>query len=109
MNYPRNANHQNEMFAMIKSSIESGINRKLFFKQQGISVHTYYYWYQKYKRSEIKSKDKFIPVVIEKPAKPAEQVTPKKTEIEVCYPNGVRIKLTQELNLPVLRSLIELI
>jgi hypothetical protein len=35
MNYPRNANHQKEMFAMIKSSIESGINRKLFFKQQG--------------------------------------------------------------------------
>jgi len=109
MNYSRNTNHQKEMFAMIKSSIESGINRKLFFKQQGISVHTYYYWYQKYKRTEIKPEDKFIPVIIGKPIKPIEQATPKKTEIEIFYPNGVRVKLTQELDLPVLKSLIGLI
>ncbi len=100
---------EEEMFSLIKSSIESGTNRELFFKQQGINVHTYYYWYNKYKKSIVKPEDNFIPVVIPEPVKPIAQPAPKKTEIEICYPNGVRIKLSQELDLSVLRSLIRLL
>ena len=32
----------------------------------------------------------------------------KKTELEISYPNGVKVKLTQELDLTMLRSLISI-
>ena len=111
MRNQRKHNNEKEMFALIKSSLSSGITRESFFKQQGISAPTFYYWYKKFMKSNNNNaEDTFIPVVIPETTKrPEENITvSKKTEIEICYPNGVRVKLTQELDLQVVRSLVGL-
>jgi len=103
-------NNEKDMFALIKSSLSSGITRESFFRQHGINAHTYYYWYKKYMKSRDNAEDTFIPVVTAKSKNQPEQsisVT-KKTELEICYPNGVKVKLTQELDLQVVRSLVGL-
>ena len=61
-------------------------------------------------KSRDNAEDTFIPVVTAKSKNQPEQsisVT-KKTELEICYPNGVKVKLTQELDLQVVRSLVGL-
>jgi len=107
----QNKNHQNEMFALIKSSLGSDAPRDEFFKRHGITAHTYYYWYRKYMNSKNNTEDTFIPVEIPTKTKEPEQniTVSKKTELEICYPNGVKVKLTQELDLTILRSLISIL
>ena len=83
-----------------------GIARRASCKEHGISLATFYNWQKKYRESQIKADDKFIPVIISTPTKQSEQVIAKKIEIEISYPNGVRVKINQEIDLPMLRSLI---
>ncbi len=104
--------NEKEMFAIVKSCLESGISRREFIKQNGISEAVFYFWYKKYRQSLVKLEDKFIPVVIPESKNQREQhniTVSKKTELEICYPNGVRVKLIQELDLSVLRSLISIL
>ena len=116
MKNPVNHNRQNEMFALVKSSLGSETPRNEFFKRHGITAHTYYYWYRKYMNSKNITEDTFIPVNIpqsipspKKIKEPEQNITVlKKTELKISYPNGVKVKLTQELDLTMLRSLISL-
>ena len=116
MKNPVNHNRQNEMYALVKSSLGSETPRDEFFKRHGITAHTYYYWYRKYMNSKNITEDTFIPVNIPqsiptpKKIKETEQniTVSKKTELEISYPNGVKVKLTQELDLTMLRSLISI-
>jgi transposase-like protein len=116
MKNPVNHNRQNEMFALVKSSLGSDTTRNEFFKRHGITAHTYYYWYRKYMNSKNITEDTFIPIDIPqltpthpKIKEPEQNITvSKKTELEISYPNGVKVKLTQELDLTMLRSLISI-
>lgn len=111
MRNQRKHNNEKEMFALIKSSMTSGITRETFFKEHDISAPTYYYWYKKFMKSNNHPEDTFIPVVIPNSNNQPEQSisVSKKTELEIFYPNGVKVKLTQELDLQVVRSLVALI
>ncbi len=110
MRNQRKHNNEIEMFALIKSSMSSGISRDSFFRQHGISAPTYYYCYKKFMKSNNNTDDTIIPVIIPEPKnQPGQNITvSKKTELEICYPNGVKVKLTQELDLQVVRSLLGL-
>ena len=100
---------EKEKFAFVKSCIESGMVKKLYCKEHGISSATFYNWHKKYRETELSNDEKFIPVVISSLAKQPEKTVAKHIEIEISYPNGVRVKLNQEMDLPMLRSLISLL
>ena len=91
-----------EMFTLIESCSESGLSNKAFCVQQGLSQANFYYWKKKYHESQVKQEDKFIPVELP-------QSIHFINEIEIIYPNGVRLKLPQGQDLSVIRSFIGLL
>lgn len=111
MKHQSKSTNEKEMFSLVKSCLDSGTSKREYLRQNGISEGIFYFWYKKYKASIAKQEDKFIPLVIPETSKHPEQKTTvtKKTELEICYPNGVKVKLTQELDLTVLRSLISIL
>ena len=92
---------ESEMFALVKTCLKGEVSRKDFCIAHNISQANYYYWQKKYQESLVKS-DNFIPVKIQQP------FTSSK-EIEICYPNGVRVKLPQGSDLAMIRSFIGLL
>jgi hypothetical protein len=90
---------QEEMFALVKNCMESGKSNKEFCKQQNISEALFYYWQKKYRETGSIARDGFLPLKIEKPVNCV-------NEIDICYPNGVHVKLTQGFDMSVIRSLI---
>jgi hypothetical protein len=91
-----------KMFALIKTCEESGLNNKTFCEQHGIGQAMFYYWKKKYIQSQSTHERKFISVRIK-------DTQFQTGEIEICYPNGVRIKLSQGIDLSVIRSFIGLL
>lgn len=76
------------MFAMISDWQQSGMSKKRYCAEKGISEATFYYWYS---RSEEKVLAPGSFIAIDKAC--------KKSEVEVIYPNGVRIKVDTDLGL----------
>ncbi len=76
------------MFAMIADWQQSGMSKKRYCAEKGINEATFYYWYSRNKES-ISSSGSFISI----------DRTSKKREVEVIYPNGVRIKADTDLSL----------
>ncbi len=99
---------EKEKIAILNSFIENGTTRRAYCKEQGISLATFYNWQKKYREAELKTDAKFIPVVITTPTEQPAQAKSKNIEIEISYPNGVRVKLNQEMDLPMLRSVRDL-
>jgi len=91
---------EEEMFTLIKTSMDSEISNKEFCKVHDLTPANFYYWKKKYLESAIKS-EKFIPVKVQSPFAFT-------NEIEICYPNGVHIKLPQGTDLSMIRSFIGL-
>lgn len=91
-----------KMFALIKICLESGLNNKTFCEQHGIGQAMFYYWKKKYILSQSIPEAKFIPVRIK-------DTQIQRGEIEICYPNGVRLKLPEGTGLSVIRSFIGLL
>ena len=99
---------EKEKIAILKSCMEKGSTRRSSCKEHGISLATFYNWQKKYRGTVLKADGKFVPIVIPAQTKQPAQTIAKNIEIEISYPNGVRVKLNQEMDLPMLRSLIGL-
>ena len=98
---------EKEKIAILKSCLGNGsTTRRSSCKEHGISSATFYNWQKKYRETELKPDGKFVPLVISAQTKQPEQTKAKNIEIEISYPNGVRVKLNQEMDLPMLRALI---
>lgn len=93
---------EEEMFAIVEASEKCGITKKAYCKKQGLSAANFYYWQKKYRESHTPTEERFIPVQVK--SNPVHI-----GEIEICYPNGVRVKLSQGMELPVIKSLIGLL
>ena len=91
-----------KMFALIKTCHESGMSNKTFCEQHGIGQAMFYYWKKKYIESQSTTDGNFIPVQIRRNLIPM-------GELEICYPNGVKLKLPQGIDLSVIRSFIGLL
>jgi hypothetical protein len=91
-----------EMFTMIKISQESGMSKKAYCEQQGLALSNYYYWQKRYRASQHPTQGKFIPLNVV-------QGIDSLPQIEICYPNGVRLRLPQSIELSVIRSMIGII
>ncbi len=90
---------QSKMYALIEQWEKSGLKRDEFCEQSGVSLGTLAYWRTKYlaDKSDNVEPGTFVPI--------------KKgldCPVEICYPNGVCIKLPATLSFSKLKSLIAL-
>lgn len=87
--------NRTQRLAMIADWQQSGKSKRAYCKENGINQAVFYYWLER--SNENKSKTgKFIAI---------EEETPKE-EIELIYPNGVRLQVAN--NLALLSKLIKL-
>ena len=94
-----------EMYPLVETWQKSGQSKTVFSQGQGIKLHTFLYWVNKYETDQsIKAPTKevgnFIPLSIGKPL--------EGDKIEIAYPNGVRLSLTGLVSSSYLLELINL-
>lgn len=92
--------NREEMFALIEQWKESSEPRKAFCQRHHIAPSTFSYWCTKYAKVNGTSQQAggFV------------EVQPSlRDSLEVIYPNGVKIKLPQDVSLSDLRTLIQLV
>ena len=87
------------MFPLIEKWQASGINLKKFCNKHDLSVHIFYYWLRKYKQLETSSRTGFIPVDVNHIEESS------KIEVQILYPNGVQITLSDEVSIPRIKAL----
>jgi hypothetical protein len=83
------------MLSMIADWQQSGKSKKAYCVENGINEATFYYWFSRSKENDMTSGN-FITI---------DKVV-RKSDVEIIYPNGVRIKI--ENNLALLSQLIRL-
>ena len=93
------------MYALVESWKKSGQSKTTFSQGQGIKLHTFVYWVNKYETDQTlkevsKSEGTFIPLSIEQPL--------ERGKIEITYPNGVRLSLNGSVSSNYLMELINL-
>ncbi|MBL1411574.1 IS66 family insertion sequence element accessory protein TnpB [Sphingobacterium sp. C459-1T] len=76
------------MLSMISEWQQSGKSKKAYCSEKGIKEATFYYWFSLSKETEFR-RDSFIRI----------DKTPRKSDVEIIYPNGVRIKTENDLAL----------
>jgi hypothetical protein len=101
--------------SLINRQKESGLTVKMFCANEGIPESSFYYWQHRIKKE---SKEKqFIPLVV-KPAGTrahrSNQEEPVKLcsdnfLIEISYPNGINLRIKNDLELDQLRALVSLL
>ena len=82
--------NQAEMFSLIAQWRASRKSKKEFYNEHGISESKFYYWLARSNEEE-HSSGKFIPL--------AKNTVSKSREIEIIYPNGVRLQVESDLSL----------
>ena len=96
-----------DMYAFITKWYESGLSQYQYCKQEQIATSTFSYWLKKYKREQIvpiqqELVKSFIPVEVARPMElPVWQV-------EIAYPNGVRVRCASGTDVNMLKALIGL-
>ncbi len=96
---------QEQMFELIRKWEEGGLSQEQFFDKYKVAKSTFGYWRKKYlaESENNKAKSDFIPVKLEQPEVTAEEAL---AELELVYPNGVRLKFTSDIELSRLKPLI---
>jgi len=96
---------------------ESGLSVRSYCTNQGMNEAKFYYWQRKL-RNQLPGRKGFVPLVFDKdrfdprPTKPLsrralpEVRTAKGAFFEITYPNGVMLKLGEDADLEMLRSLL---
>jgi hypothetical protein len=108
---------ESKFLAFYRRQQESGLSVREFCSNEGIATSTFYYWYKKLRIH--RAKQNFIPLVV-KSSPPASHHSYNKNQpsvqedtnvkdnllLEVVYPNGTRLRITQDLDLDHLRTLV---
>jgi hypothetical protein len=93
---------QEEMTSHIKSWKESGQSQKQFCLSNNLRFHTFYYWLKKDRKQVNPSTGGFIPIRVQGRA------TDIDSNIEIQYPNGVRI-LVPSMDIQFIGRLVRLV
>ena len=96
-------NSERKMFSLIKKWQDSGLSKKEFCKQQDIATQNFHYWSKKYKQTYSSLENEFIPIEVN----PVQEIT--KDEIQIFYPNGVKLIFSEDLSFSKIRALINAI
>jgi len=77
------------MLSMIADWQQSGKSKKAYYAENGINEATFYYWFSRIKENDTAARGSFITI----------DKVPRKSDVEIIYPNGVRIKTENDLAL----------
>lgn len=91
---------------LIEQQKASGLSVKRFCSNEGIAPSNFYYWQKKLLRSS--KVQGFVPLVI----KSTPELQASKSEeslLEIAYPNGITLRIKQDLDLVRLRALLSLL
>lgn len=94
-----------EMFQLIEEWKQSGESQTSYCKNKNLYLHIFHYWLRRYKdqlRPATTGKA-FIPVTI-----PVNEKT-SGNGIEILYPNGVRVVLSKNSDLSMVRTFINMV
>jgi len=99
--------------SLISRQKESGLTVRMFCSNEGIAESSFYYWQNKIKKEA--EKRNFIPLVIKTPNKPPHPANQEPIQhicdgflMEISYPNGIKLRIKNDLELERLRTLISL-
>ncbi len=95
------------MYSLVSSWQQSDQSKSDYCQEQQINIHTFSYWVQKYKKTNGEKKEKpktekFISLQVES------GVEHRTAGVELCYPNGVRLRLESQPAVSYLESLIRI-
>ena len=93
-----------EMYPLVAKWEKSGQSRLHFSQAHGVKAHTFHYWVNKYKKEKgakeaAISRDKFIPLSVN---------SIPTSQLELCYPNGVRLQIIGQVRSDYIGQLIKL-
>ncbi len=80
------------MLSMLADWQQSGKSKKAYCVENGINEATFYYWFSRSKENDTIGGN-FITI----------DETPRKSDVKIIYPNGVRIKSENDLALSLYR------
>jgi hypothetical protein len=89
-------------FALIEQWRKSGKNATIFCKENKILRSSLYYWHKRYKETpnlKLKKDSKLIPVIVK------DQTIAR---LEILYPNGVKVIISDKIDHHILRTLVYL-
>lgn len=97
---------QEKMYALVEQWKQSGLSKKLFSQQEGLTYDSFLYWSQKYDKVHAVSKGReysgFVPL----------QLTPEvealDIPIEISYPNGVKVKVASSIGFAEFQKLVQI-
>jgi len=88
---------------MVERRRSSGLTVHAFCEAENLNLATYYYWHQRLRFKESEETPTLIPISIEKPGQHSEV---NRENLELTYPNGVRISVPRHSELNLIRELI---
>ncbi len=88
---------------MMENQKSSGLSVQAFCVAENINPATYYYWRKRLQLNENPETSRLIPVCIEKPK---HHSGTNLGNLELTYPNGVRISIPQSYELNLIRELV---
>lgn len=95
---------QEKMYALVEQWKLSGLSKKMFSRQKGITYYSFLYWSQKYAKEHTGKKQLsgFIPVEL------APAVKAIDIPIEISYPNGVKVKVATSIGFAEFQKLVQI-
>jgi len=96
-------NCKTEMFLLIKKWQKSGISQKDFCIHHDIPLHIFYYWLRKQRQTPSSTGSVFVPVEIS----PSEDNRKENEDIQIYYPNGVHLILSDKVSIPRIKALVK--
>ena len=94
---------QEKMFALMQEWESGNQSPREFCASHGIKEHIFYYWRKKYTKSKAPCGEGFVPVTV------GNQNSLDVPMIEIAYPNGTVVRLTNGASMSMVRSLIGLV
>ena len=92
-----------EAATMMEKRKSSGLSVQVFCVAENILPATYYYWRKRQKLNENPESSRLIPVCIEKPK---QHSGTNRENLELIYPNGVRLSVPPGYELNLIRELV---
>ncbi len=95
------------MYALVGRWQKSGLSKKAFSQKEGITYESFRYWVKKHsKESSITREGYNTPGFVPLQVKPSMDIIP--SNIEITYPNGIKVNCPSTIGLGPLKMLIRL-
>ena len=93
----KNSSQREKMFALCQEWECSGKRREAFCKEHGLTIATFSYWRTKYLVEQKDHRDGFVTIT-----------AGLSSAMEIRYPNGVVLKVPEQMSLSQIKALISL-